>query len=54
MGDDYICFNLCAGNNNAHLMFTLNHLDGQQTSLLNLSVLINNKRKEISNALDQH
>ena len=40
MGDDCICHDLCAGNN-AHLIFTLNHLDGQQTSFLSLSVLIN-------------
>ena len=45
MGDDYICFNLCAGNSNAHLMFTLSHLDEQQTSFWSLSALINNGRQ---------
>ena len=34
MGDDYICFDLCAGNNNTHLISTLNYLDEQQTSFL--------------------
>ena len=40
MGDDYICHDLREGNN-AHLIFTLDHLDGQQTSFLSLSRLIN-------------
>ena len=51
MGDDYICHDSCEGNN-ALLTFSLNHLDGQQTSFLSLSVLINNLQ-EISNSLDQ-
>ena len=47
MGDNYICHDLCADNNEL-LIFTLNHLDGQQTSFLSLSVLINYERKEKS------
>ena len=52
MGDDHKCQDLCEGNN-AHLIFSLTHLDGQQTTFLSLSALINNLQ-EIISALDQH